>query len=589
MTFLLAYLLFLVQPNVSVSISEGIKEQRPATYAPLEEFEHLAINTAYWAKVSIDVAEEGEYVLVAGKPNMQVVQFLDDKYQPLKTGNNLIINVKERGIKVVYLHYPFVDEKDKNLLSISVHPLIDFVKSRNQTLSYQYSFHAILTFPLMIGIFFGVFNRQWVYIFYSAYILSLMFFFGYQYGLIGDLIPVFNQVPPIWIWFFGFLMTFFYLLFSRAFLDLKRTDPFADRVIRFGLGFIIVFFLISIALHLANVDVQHSMLFKGPFLLIEAALIVIFIYRVFKLSIEIKYYYLIGFLILITISFSGQVLSTSQQAIDYNHLYQSGLVLEVFILALGLGARVNSIQKAEVAARESLIKQLQINEQMQEKYATELEAAVVDRTHELQKKNQAFEFLLKEVHHRVKNNLQMIVSLLNMQQRRVKTDQGDEIFNSTRNKIKSLAIIHEALYKSEDLSKIELKVYLTELTEVIIRSFRADQKLRLDVQMDEIVVDIDTGISLGLILNELLTNSLKYGIKNTSEPKLAIKLTHDESIIELGVWNNGVEENADQITYGLGYTIIESILESHDGSLKIEADASGFSTRITLQKTTIES
>jgi two-component sensor histidine kinase len=119
--------------------------------------------------------------------------------------------------------------------------------------------------------------------------------------------------------------------------------------------------------------------------------------------------------------------------------------------------------------------------------------------------------LLKEIHHRVKNNLQVITSLLNLQSRYIQDEEVKSMLKYSQYRIKSMALLHECLYKSDDLSKINYKDYLSQLVNGLIVSMKGStHKIQLDLDVDEIYFNIDTSIPLGLIINELVTNILKY-------------------------------------------------------------------------------
>ncbi len=574
-------LLLAIQPEtgLNVGVSKGKEDNIPQFFLPLDSIAYLEINTSYWAKVDIHPTKTGRFILQGGNFNMKRISFFDEDGMFIKQGNHLEIALSANNEESYYLYYNFVDEKDKNLLSIAVASEANFLRRSHQILDNQMIFQSILLFPLMVAFFFSIFNQKKVYGYYALYILTIMLFFGYQYGLAGNIIDFINDVPPIWIWFFSFLITVFYLLFSSAFLDLKSQDRFSYKLVQIAIGFITFFFLVSVALYLLGIDVQRSIAYKAPFLIIEVFLIIWFVIRIFKHPYQIKVYYLSGFFILFVISISGQFLSASQSATDYNHLFQIGLVLEVFILALGLGARVNEIQKAEIKAKTALIDQLRINEKLQNEYAERLKQTVQERTLALTHRNNENELLLKEVHHRVKNNLQMITSMINMYCRRSDSEQVGEILSATKNKIKSMALIHEHLYSHEDFSNVRLNEYLIRLTNMLIDSLHKGKEINLKIEIEHLVSDIQTSISLGLILNELITNSLKYALGNHSDPVLCVVLKERNKCLLLIVSDNG--KSAQQVSSdGLGYTIIKSILDNMDGELKQNKSQNGYEAEI---------
>ena len=580
--FLITYITLVNQPDVEISAAPGLESELPANFVSLNEIEYLEIRSSYWAKVEINISERGTYILQGGKPNLTVVQFYNDQHQLIGTGNHIKINPTSRQL-TYYLYYPFVDEKDKNLLSIDLVSEISFLKKRNEERIYQFAFHSFLLFPLLVAIVLALRTRELVYAWYALYILAIMGFFGYQYGLLGEIFPIVNRIPPMWIWFFSFLNATFYLLFSSSFLDLKRFDPFSGKLIFIAQWFIIGFFLVSVVLYLLNIDVQHSLAYKLPFISLEAILIVWFIKRIFKHPSRIKKYYLAGFFILILEAIAGQTLSTNQNAADFNHLFQLGMVVEVFILALGLSVRIDETQKEKNKVQSDLIGQLKVNEELQLKYTNELKEEVFNRTEALTQRNQENEVLLKEVHHRVKNNLQMITSILSMQQRRLSEKAARDALALTKNRVKSIGLIHEHLYRHDDFSKINLEEYVEELVFILIDSlYRGTQKVKSQISVKNIEAEIETAIPIGLILNELITNSIKYAFNNHPDPCLMIQLDviHDELMLDVIDNGTGIKGPADA---GFGNIIVNTLIESHNGDLTYPDIDNGFHVRATIR------
>lgn len=578
----LSFILQINSPQLSISVSIGNEDLVPSTFTPLNELEHLVIRTSYWARVDIMSNPQGEYILQGGKSNLKKISFYNAKGEFIGTGNHIKISLNNEK-STYYLFYPFVDEKDGNLLSIALKDEIRFLKERSNERVSQLAFHSFLAFPLFVAIVLALRTRSSVYLYYALYILSIMCFFGYQYGVLGDLLPIVNIIPPMWIWLFSFLLTFFYLLFSISFLDLDKFDPFSAKLIRIANWYVFIFFLISLFLYLLRIDVQHSLAYKIPFWIIQVILIVWLMTRIFKHPSSIKMYYLTGFFILCAVSVSGQILSASQSVSNYNYLFQLGLIVEVFILALGLSARVDEMQNEKTKAQNDLIDQLKVNEELQLRYTDELEQKVMMRTEALSKRNEENEVLLKEVHHRVKNNLQMITSMLSMRERRTKSKDLSTYLTSTRNKIKSMALIHEHLYLTSDFSSINLSIYIDRLCEMIIGSLHKGNEIDLRVSIQDLSADIETAIPLGLMINELITNSIKYGIADVPKPILGIEITEKEGCLSLLIFDNG-EGISSNNKEGLGFTIIRSIIENMDGSIQYKKEDSFFYVEVNLRE-----
>ncbi|MGP1990665.1 sensor histidine kinase [Zobellia laminariae] len=135
------------------------------------------------------------------------------------------------------------------------------------------------------------------------------------------------------------------------------------------------------------------------------------------------------------------------------------------------------------------------------------------------------ENLLREVHHRVKNNLQTVSSLLNLQARNTPNEQIKELVKSSQNRVTAMAMIHEMLYVRDNLSKIEFGSYVQELTQFLLRTVeRKDRKIDVAIDIPDTWLSIDTAIPLGLLINETVTNSIKYGFKDMEVGKITIEL-----------------------------------------------------------------
>ena len=185
--------------------------------------------------------------------------------------------------------------------------------------------------------------------------------------------------------------------------------------------------------------------------------------------------------------------------------------------------------------------------------------------------------LLKEVHHRVKNNMQVISSLLNLQSRRLKDPAVFEMFKESQRRIRSMALIHERLYQSSDLSRIEFSEYLRNLATHLFHSYQVDtSRVQLKIEAEEVHLNINTAIPCGLIVNELVSNALKHGFPEGRKGQLQIELRRipGDGYV-LGVTDDGVgfPEGLDfRKTETLGMQIISTLVEQIDGRLELNRD-----------------
>jgi PAS domain S-box-containing protein len=185
------------------------------------------------------------------------------------------------------------------------------------------------------------------------------------------------------------------------------------------------------------------------------------------------------------------------------------------------------------------------------------------------------EVLLKEVHHRVKNNLQVISSILNLQTSYVKDKETANILKECQNRIKTMAYIHESLYQTKDFSQINFTEYITNLVKNLFYSYDANQqKIRAIFDIDTIFLNLDTSIPCGLIVNELVSNALKYAFTENSEGAVKIEIKHTkDNKIKMIVADNGksIPENIDfRNTETLGLQLVTILAEQINGTIALK-------------------
>ncbi|MFD2246229.1 ligand-binding sensor domain-containing protein [Pontibacter ruber] len=195
----------------------------------------------------------------------------------------------------------------------------------------------------------------------------------------------------------------------------------------------------------------------------------------------------------------------------------------------------------------SFIGVVRLRERNLVKLNTLLERKVHHRTRLLEEKNREKEILLKEIHHRVKNNLQIVISLLNLQARHLQDPVELDVMQAIRSRVRSMAILHEQLYHQHDLAHIDLDDYFMGICESLYASYGLTQAdVKLEFLVPPVKVDIDTAITLGLIVNELISNSFKYAFSDKGKGVLHLELVkqNDRSYV-LTISDNGPGMPAD--------------------------------------------
>lgn len=231
-----------------------------------------------------------------------------------------------------------------------------------------------------------------------------------------------------------------------------------------------------------------------------------------------------------------------------------------FYLIVGLGTFYLVFRMATYKEK----RQLQISKELEEK--------VKERTVLIEKQRDEKEILLKEIHHRVKNNMQVINSLLSIQSNYTKDKKALSLFSEAQNRIRSMALIHEKMYQSGNLSKIDVQDYIISLIDDLVSSYSINCKINLDLKIDALKFEIDTLIPIGLLLNEIISNSLKYAFKGKDKGTITIHLSElKDGTFKLIIGDNGVGMPKGMLQKDdetLGMELIKVFVSQIDGEIE---------------------
>jgi PAS domain S-box-containing protein len=184
------------------------------------------------------------------------------------------------------------------------------------------------------------------------------------------------------------------------------------------------------------------------------------------------------------------------------------------------------------------------------------------------------EVLLREIHHRVKNNMQIISSLLNLQIQYLDEEETVNVLMESQNRVKSMAIIHEKLYQSNDLNSIKIAEYVDSLVKDLFYSFNIkSDRIKSIINVEDIKLNIETAIPCGLIINELVTNSLKYAFPNGKNGEISVSIHSTKEGYELVIADNGIgfpKELDFEKTDSLGLQLVNNLTEQIDGTIELE-------------------
>jgi two-component sensor histidine kinase len=224
-----------------------------------------------------------------------------------------------------------------------------------------------------------------------------------------------------------------------------------------------------------------------------------------------------------------------------------------------------------------------------------LEQRVKDRTNDLTRTNEALQeeifqrqaaeqklkesleektVLLKEVHHRVKNNLQIIASLLNLQSRYIHDEATLAAIRESQNRVRAMALVHEKLYRSEEIARIDLRDYLQFLGTGLFQFYDARVRgITFNLEIHDVSVDINAAIPLGLIINELISNSLKYAFPDGRKGEVAIVVTKSDRSILIDYRDDGAGIPGDldwRNTQSLGLRLVNTLVDQLNGTIELD-------------------
>jgi two-component sensor histidine kinase len=185
------------------------------------------------------------------------------------------------------------------------------------------------------------------------------------------------------------------------------------------------------------------------------------------------------------------------------------------------------------------------------------------------------DLLLREIHHRVKNNLQVVSSLLNLQSNYITDEIALEAINEGKNRVLSMALIHQNLYSDEHLTAIETKGYFDDLLDQLFESYNIDEQyITLEKEIDNFLIDVDTMIPLGLITNELISNALKHAFKDRAQGKIYFSVKDFDGNIIITIRDNGigVEPSSFATSRSFGNKMIQAFVQKMKANLQVRND-----------------
>ena len=194
------------------------------------------------------------------------------------------------------------------------------------------------------------------------------------------------------------------------------------------------------------------------------------------------------------------------------------------------------------------------------------------------------EALLREIHHRVKNNLQIIISLLNMQERKIKGEEAGNAIRNTRDRINAIALVHRGLYEGDDVRLIDLNTYLDRLITSLFRSANtAAAPIEVQLDLEDPFLEPDKTIPLSLFIIEAVSNALKFGVEGNGEIK--IELNDSANEVSVHVRDSGISGDETPIVEGTGYKLMRGFARQLDGRFSSAPAGQGQLVGVTFSRT----
>ncbi|WP_372680494.1 sensor histidine kinase [Desulfosarcina sp.] len=261
----------------------------------------------------------------------------------------------------------------------------------------------------------------------------------------------------------------------------------------------------------------------------------------------------------------------AQAAVSGNPPHGSIFWVLLWVFVLIVAIFLGYLQQNRMIRR----KTAELRRELFERQMAEKELLVSDQ--QLRQSLAEKESLLKEIHHRVKNNLQIVSSLLYLQEDYMRDAKGVEILRESQNRVKSMALIHEQLYSTADLAKIDFGRYVQGLTANLFGAYGIDPaRIRLNVHADDVALGVDMAVPCGLIINELVSNALKHAFLPGASGTIDIVIrTPHAGRIEIVVADDGiglVELPADAEKKSLGLRLIDTLTNQLGGSLALTTE-----------------
>jgi two-component sensor histidine kinase len=561
-------------------------------------------SSTFWVKFSIANRTLSDKILLALEfPELNEVTFyyptINGEYKFIESGQHVKIkhrlyyhqdyifdlNLQPNQIKTYYLK---IRTDEDVILPVKVgneKELLELLDVQDFIFGVYYGILFIMLF-YNLGVYFLVKDKSYIYyIFYILFVGLVQLCFlghGFKYFWTNSIWLSENMV-----YLSGIGSGIFVLLFASHFLCIKENLP----KLKYGVFGLIFIYLFTLLFVLIGRKILAFNLINFTAFLVSIYLILISIILIKRGKREAKYFlfawswFFIGVIIFVLRNFG--ILPFN--AYTY-YVLQIGSSIGLFLLSLALADKIKTYRRQKEEAQKQVFEELKFKKDLIKKHNEELDKKVKDRTlkleqanKELSKKNEEKVAMMKEIHHRVKNNLQIVNSLLRLQSHKFKDQKIIGVFEACQHRVVSMAMLHERMYKSDDIKKIDIKDHLSLLIEDLLNTYELDKKIEVNLDIQNVALGMKTLVPLGLIINEVITNALKYAFKDVDNPEITVALKQISNKYTIIIGDNG--RGIEKFTKGdsFGNELISIFTEQINGTLEM-LDKQGTYYKITFEK-----
>ena len=480
--------------------------------------------------------ERGSYINSSGAYDLELFQ--------KNIGHTLKVQVPAKSSMTYYIKIQ--NPISSMMLDLSLWDSSSYVSYKNSYWNIVSFLHGAMFILILYNLMLFFFTRDKSY-FYYVLVTSAMLYHelnttGFILFFPDLMIPYTVNAIHVLV-----LISFVFIpVFARSFLQLQTLMPRVDTYLKYAPVVLIAVTVLSIY------SAIPTILNRLVFVTISISVIVIAFIALYK-GVKQARYYVIGWSGVLA-AFGGMMLYRAGYFpfnLETFHLPQASIVFEALIFSVGLAARIRYMKEEKEASDSKLILH-----QKEEK--VRLEKKVSQRTKELNKALNIKNLLIKEVHHRVKNNIQIIISLIRLQADVFEDKRIKEAMLVSEQRIKAMGSVHEMLYAHDDISEIDSKEYFESLVDEARFAYDIFENITVTIETEEFL-GIDYAIYVGLIINELVTNSYKYAF-DSKEGKINISLIYHDGEYTLEINDNGKGGEIIDSDNSLGMMLVDTLV-----------------------------